>query len=707
MRSSNNERQLGDKLIPKLQAAIVESIVGTKKELLGTEHLLKMITMKATADMVGEELAELMEPLVTEALKDSTAPPEILDIVRKVASGENQFQAIAGIAFGLSGVPNVVAAFMNNAFAPIVRRLLADAPEQEPPWQVVVDLAARGLVTTNQMDESIAGSGVQNRWQFPLLQAAQSIPDFATITEFLRRSLMDRDNAKAWLNRAAIPPELWNQYIDLTRAVLAPADAALGVLRGDIGLNYAREIANANGITDDDFNILIANTGEPPGAMQLLEGYRRKFIDKATLELGIRQSRVRDQWIPLIEQLRYEPLSTADAIEASVQGYITKAQAKEYADQNGLEPADFDAAWLAAGEPLSRTEMMQLWRRKFVTEVDVKNAIRQSRTKDAYVDWAVLLKDAPMSTADAVEAYVQGYLSLATAKDIIEQNGLRVQDIDPLINTAGDPLSKTEVLHLLRLGKMSVDQVKQALRESRLKDKYIDVALDLQVTLPALYEVRTLLAAGALTAEQGTQLLLEQGYQEDIVKAIVKSETGTTIAKVKVITEAQITALYEEQEIDAATYINELGAVGYDTTEAELIKEVADWRLSITARNAVITKVRTQYIAGKINEQKAVADLDAVQISAAMRDKLIADWNLEKLSTVRLLSESQIVDLWQLGLFEENDLAANTQLALNYLVVLGYTQDDAILLLELKNKGPLGAPNAAQPVSPKSTGGKT
>jgi hypothetical protein len=700
---SKADRQIGDKLIPKIQAAIVQAIVSTKRQSLDTEKMLRVVTTKAIADVIGEEFAELMLPFVTPMLKESGLPDEVKDVIRKMASGENQYQAMAGMAFGMTGVPNLVSQLTQNAFAPVARRLLSSDALLDPPWQVIIDQVARNIQDPNTARGQVTGQGIASQWFDNLVMQGQSLPDTATLLEWIRRSLMDQQDAKGWLARAAIPEQLQELYIDLSRQLLSPADAALAVLRGDTDLKYAQGIANAAGITDDDFNILMLNTGEPPGIMQLLEANRRGFIDDATLKRGILQSRVRNEWIPTIQKLAYEPLSTADAIQAAVQGYITQDQAKKYAQQNGLEPDDFNAAFLAAGEPLSRTEMEQLWRRGYVTEDNVRDALKQSRLKDSYVDWALLLKDVPMSTADAVEAYIQGYLAENDAKTIIMMNGLRSQDIDPLILTAGDPLSKTEMLTLLRRGKVTKEQVKDALRQSRLKDSYIDTALELETQLPALYEVRALLSGGALTPEQGTQLLLEQGYTPDIVKAIVASLTGGVLAKTKTITEAQITDLYIEGELTAQEYITELGVIGYSQAEAELIQEVNDWKLAIAGRNQVISVIRARYISGKITQQVASADLDAVQISSNMRDRLFDDWNIELASQIKLLSESQIVDAWFGKLFEQNDPAANTQLALEYLARLGYSNTDATILLELKNKGPLGTVNDTSKVSSKKT----
>jgi hypothetical protein len=707
MRSSSDGRQFGDKLIPKIQSAVHESIISARRGLFDVEHSLRVKATQDIIDRAGHEVADLHRPIIDDLLATEgvNLHPLLQQYLGQVRTGADQWQSLAGHLSMMA--TSALSDALSNAFAPITYRINETGPNLNNDPSVYAQAWAAGL-TTFDIGQKVAyenGLGGGNFQMLALLQ--QSIPDYGQLTDWLRRGYIDENLFKNWLWRGAVPEEVWTYYLSMARELLTPADMALALLRGDTTEKYAQEVANAAGLTDDDFAIVLANTGEPPGLMQLLEGYRRGFITKATLERGIRQSRVRDEWIPFIEQLRYEPMPTADAIEAYVKGYITEAQAKDYSQQNGLEPTDFDALALSAGEPLSRDEMTRLWRYGFVTEADVKNAIKQSRIKDSYVDWAVLLKSAPMSTADAVESYVQGYLTLDQSKSIAVMNGLREDDFDALRLTAGDPLSKTEMLTLLRRGEVTTDQVKDALRQSRLKDSYIDLALKLQTTLPALYEVRALLSAGAITAAQGTELLLEQGYSADLVKDIVSSLTGGTLAETKTLTAAQITTLYQEREITAAEYVKELEALGYSQAEAELYQEMEDWKFSIASRNSVLAKIKAQYINRVISQQQASADLDALQISAAMRDELFDLWNLEQATTIKRLTQAEITSAWQMNLFENGDPAANTQLALDYLMSLGYSSTDAIIVLEIKNKGPLGDVNTPAKASSSKSKGQT
>jgi hypothetical protein len=703
MLSSRGKPEFGDKLTPKLISAVSQSVIATRRGLYDTEHQLLTHTLQELIDRAGHEIGGLWQPLLQDHVDDTgnNLPDNMREFIGNIVSGENQWQAILGqtALFTASSLSSAI----SNAVAPIAYRLNALGPNLNADPATYAQFVARGIDSLNDGQKVAYENGLGGGNFDDMVMLAQTIPDVTTLVEWMRRGLISEGVAKEWLTRAGFPPNIQQFYVDLIRSWLSPADAALAVLRGDTTQGYANQIAAVNGLTQEDFNILTLNTGEPPGLMMLLEGYRRQFITKATLENGIRQSRIRNEWIPFIEQMQYEPISTADAVQAAVQGYITPAQAKTYAAQNGLDPNDFQTLLDAAGEPISRTEMLQLWRRGLVQEQDVKNAIAQSRVKDSYIDWAVLLKDNPMSTADAIEAYVQGYLTQAEATAIAEMNGLRSVDIPPLMLTAGEPLSKTEMLTLYKRGQATEAQVKAALQQSRLKDSYIDLTMDLAVELPALYEIRALLSSGALTAVQGTTLLLQQGYEPAIVKAIVGSLTGGVLAQTKVITESQITNLYLEQEITSTEFIQELGAIGYSQTEAELIQEVNDWKASIASRNAVISKVRAQYIARRISEQVAIAELDAVQISSSLRDKLLADWDIEIAINIRPLSEAQIIDAWKLSLFEQGDAAANTTKARDYLMILGYTAADSLILLEIANKGPLDATAKAKPATPKGT----
>ena len=181
MRSSDSGRQFGDKLIPKIQSAVQEAIVGTKRQLFDTEHRLKVMAAKSLADIIGEEIGELSLPLVESVLSESKLPDDIQEVVRAMASGDKQFQAIAGWAVGASGVPGLLSQVMNNEFASVTRRILSANPLLDPPWPQIVAMVARGLQEESVAYGQIGGQGINENWIPNLIMLNQAIPDLATL----------------------------------------------------------------------------------------------------------------------------------------------------------------------------------------------------------------------------------------------------------------------------------------------------------------------------------------------------------------------------------------------------------------------------------------------------------------------------------------------------------------------------------------------
>jgi hypothetical protein len=692
--SKDTSRKPGDKLLPKITAAVVQAVIATKKGLTGHQHELGTQIGQTLINRMGAELAEHYRPFLEGALAEATdkMAPEMRKFLQDTAAGDDQWKAFAGTLFGVS--QSILSQAISNAIAPLSYKIMGAEPNLVPTPDILAQLFATGLIDSATALEGAHWQGQQESWYLSVMDLAKQVPGPEQIFDLINRGLLPETDGNYWLHRNAIPQELRSLVLELRRPLLTVADASLAVLRGDLTEAEGRKIANQNGFTDGQFATLIANTGEPPGAQELSEALRRKFIDRATFARGIRQSRVRDEWIPTLEKLRYSPLNTADAVNAHVEGYIPEEEVADIADQNGLEPGQYKILVKAAGDPLSYTDMMRLWRYQKATEADVRAALKRGRLKDNYIDFALALKDAPMSVADAIEASIQGHLPEEEARDIAAMNGLRPQDFLPLLQTAGSPASRTEMIQLWRRGKVTEDQVKTALRESRLKDKYIDTVLELKTQLPALYEIRALLADGSLTAEQGTELMLAEGYQPHIVAAIVKGAVNGTIANTKLLHESMYADLYKEGAITPEEFQAELKTLGYTKAGGELIQAVYDNEAAISARNAVISKVRAAYIAGKVTEQQAKDTLNEIGLIAGMVERLIDDWDLERDTNIRLLTAAQVVDAWHLGLFDPGNNADNTQAALGYLETLGYSGPDAVTLLEIKIKGPLG--NGAQ-----------
>lgn len=130
---------------------------------------------------------------------------------------------------------------------------------------------------------------------------------------------------------------------------ISPPDLATGAIRGiepgvvsDIAApGWATEIAARSGVSAADMQFLVDITGAPPDLTTLFEAVRRGYITEEELVTGLRQSDLRDSWIPTVSKLRYTTPTPVDMVRADVQGQLPSDQARQLAFELGLEPPGF------------------------------------------------------------------------------------------------------------------------------------------------------------------------------------------------------------------------------------------------------------------------------------------------------------------------------------------------------------------------------
>jgi hypothetical protein len=436
LRYSNDPSQLGSKLAPKLVHIISETIVATKRKLLDTEHKARVHSMQTIVDRAGAEIADLYRPVWEEALSEQDMPPHIREHVEKIMSGTHQWQAIAGIAFGASGASSALSTIISNFLAPGVRAAVSRDPQLAPSPETMAQLTARGVFPVGETIDLSGGAGYSRDIVTALIEGSQAWPDLSTALELYRRRVIGAGDLRLYLERGGMPSHVIGQVVRLVDVILSPADLADMVVRGIKSEGEAAGIAEQSGVSPADFHDLTLLTGEPPGLQQLLEGYRRHFISLAELQHGIRESRYRDEWIPLLEKLRYSPMSVADAVNAVVQGHMSQQEATAIADQNGLEPGSVNVLFETAGEPLSRTEMSELVNRGEATEAEFVQAMLESRVKNKYIPLAYALRRRIPPAREISAAYSHGALTQAEAITKIMQYGYSHADAEVIIKSA-------------------------------------------------------------------------------------------------------------------------------------------------------------------------------------------------------------------------------------------------------------------------------
>lgn len=297
---------------------------------------------------------------------------------------------------------------------------------------------------------------------------------------------------------------------------------------------------------------------------------------------------------------------------------------------------------------------------------------------------------------DALQANLQGYFTdNAQGKALFQRLGGNPDFYDMLFYINGTAPTPTELLELWNRGIIpqdSGDPTKpgyvQGFLQGPWRNEWLPVFEALREYLPPPRTITAMLREGALGVDQATTLLEKQGLTPDLAAAYVADATHQKVAADKLLTESAIVALYESRVIGQAEATTLLAGIGYDATEAGYLLTLADMRVEIASINRAITTVETAYVGHKIDRPVAQAALSTLGVPQSQIGAVLNTWDQARAATVKVLTESQIVDAWAINILTQDQ-------AITELTNIGYSAFDAWTLLSIKNKKALpGQPPA-------------
>jgi hypothetical protein len=581
--------RLGDKIGPRLADLIGRHVLAARRDHAPIEAKIRQAATQALIDKAGHEFADHIGPIIAEAI---AANPDmdkgVKDYLLRTASGKHQLQAIAG-HLALAGAGSVLGTLLSNELAPFAYAVVSSNPHLRLDPQTAATLWATGLLDGAGLHNEAAASGLDSERAQLIGQAAQAVPDSATLGDLVNRQLLSVQDANYWIQRGGYGQTLHGPLLAARKTLLSPADAALAVTRSIFTESEGAARAALSGVDGADFATLVANTGEPLGLEQLLEALRRGFIDGARFDRGFRQARYRNEWVDVALKLQYSPMSAADAIEALVQGHIAETVAREKAAQNGLEPSDFDALYQTAGEPLSRTELEQLLNRGEVTTAFVEQGLRESRLKNKYVPDAVKLHVRLPEGRQIVSMVTHGVVDKPAALKLLMQVGYS-QEVAGYLVAEGTSakIGTHKTLTISEIHSLYVDGVFTAAHAEQLlagmgfdaaDAGYLIRAWDLvaaaAVTRQAINVVRAKYVARHFD-HQAAVLYLDSlniaPAARDRYLTLWDIERGASVA---VLSEAQIVHAHKTGLISGQDAYTRLTQRGYDPGDARILLGVA------------------------------------------------------------------------------------------------------------------------------------
>ena len=397
-------------------------------------------------------------------------------------------------------------------------------------------------------------------------------------------------------------------------------------------------------------------------------------------------------------------LTPADLADLVVRNYIDMGSATAVAKKSGVSPDDFALLVKNAGDAPDTTMLMQGLRRRVLNWdssqgglPSVLDGIREGRLADKWAPLIQALGDVPLGVADAVDGVVENQISFDAGAQAAYENGLSKENFQILVNIRGNPPGPAELMEMVRRGNIPVGgtgpgvlSLTQGISEGATKDKWIPQYIKLLTVLPPEGRVTALLRAGAITRDAAIAYYKQLGYDETVAAGFAAEASHTKTQAAKDLARGDLEKLYADKLIDPAAFTSMVGALGYTADEADYLMAIVDMHKATAVADAAITRIRSYYIARKIDEQTTAAALASLKVPADSVAQYLTAWRIDRDANVKLLTEAQVADAWSLGLLDDGQ-------ALSSLQALGYTPFDSWVILSLKNKAPLPNPPAPGP----------
>lgn len=447
---------------------------------------------------------------------------------------------------------------------------------------------------------------------------------------------------------------------------LTPQQLADMVTKGHVSIADGSNYAKQSGISPSDFQRMVDDTGEPPGLTFLLEAFRRGYIPESgsgpqstSLEQGIRESRLKDKWIKVIEQMGFSPIGVADAVDAVVESQITYHQGELIAYYNGIAPDDFQILVNTRGNPPSPSELATLYKRGLIPAegtgadaISFQQGIFEGASKDKWWQYYLKLADYVPPPRAVTTLVHQGVVSDADALTLFQHGGLTPELAKVYLASAHFSKSATHKTTI-------ATELRTAARRG-----YLD---------------------GHLTEQQFRDLLVTAGLPAGSIDAEVEAANLTKSFGRHTFSLSQIKKQRQDGLIDDATARQRLIATGWSETDAQT--QIDEWNAEAKVGRTGLTENRIlAYLSSDILTNQQAYDLLVQQgINSANAAFLVANPHAVPAVKTHGSTSADIIAAYKDGIL---DIAQTRQ----KLIDAGDTAEAADLKLQVAhyvlNRGP-------------------
>jgi len=421
---------------------------------------------------------------------------------------------------------------------------------------------------------------------------------------------------------------------------LGVSDAAAMLVEGVWTRDRALQEAAWTGHNGERLDALRALMDDPPDIATLMQLWRRQLITPDKFIEGLRHLRIETDYFEALRQTHNVLLTPELAAAARVKGHMTQAEQYAEAALQGVTNERAQVMYETTGNPPGPETLITMLNRGIINPAEFAQGIKQGNIRPEYVDEYLALRHHLLTPHEVVNLRLRGWIGDAEMTTRGGELGYTPDAMHDLFLGQGRPISFRQVFIGQRRGgkydgpTTGIDPaILKSLQESNIRPEWYDLADAQKESYPSAFVIRQLASSGALDPTQTRRVLHEIGWPEWLIDAVATVWTGATTGG-----------------------------------ESSTVKG---------ARTQAITEIRNAYLIGQATEPQARGWLGSIGVAAADVDGVMPIWNVMREVPQRGLTPTQIKNAYR-------KLPAQwpRARAVDELVLLGYTPDDAATILD-------------------------